>query len=88
MLKTSNLMAALVALIAMPALAKSKEADFRVWTETDNFKPGIFAVRSTPIRAKEVKFTSPGLAWRLATFTRKTALLEPERQREALVSRG
>lgn len=53
---------ALAVLIAMPALAKSKDVDFRVWTETDNFKPGIFTVRSTPVRIKEVKFLNPWFA--------------------------
>lgn len=62
MSRTFNLLTVFVALIAAPALAKGKDTEFKVWTETDNFKPGIVVVRSTPIRVKEVKFTSPWFA--------------------------
>lgn len=62
MLKTFHFLVVLVVLIAMPAQVRGKEVDFRVWTETDNFKPGIVTVRSTPLRIKEVKFLTPWFA--------------------------
>jgi hypothetical protein len=50
--------------VAVPAFAaKGKGAPFRVWTERDNFKPGVVMIRSTPITVKDVKFTSPWFAF-------------------------
>jgi hypothetical protein len=43
--------------------AKSKEPDFRVWTERDSFKPGVVVVRSTPITIKNVQFLNPWFAF-------------------------
>ena len=54
----------LSAVTSHPAAAAKgkKEADFRVWTERDSFKPGVVVVRSTPIRVKDVQFLNPWFA--------------------------
>lgn len=54
----------LASLASYPASAAKgkKEADFRVWTERDGFKPGVVVVRSTPIRVKDVQFLNPWFA--------------------------
>lgn len=51
------------------AAAKGKKgADFRVWTESDSFRPGVVVVRSTPIRVKDVQFLNPWFAFLEASY--------------------